>query len=299
MNKKINNKYIFNGDCMSLGLSLSGGGIKGAAHIGVLKALEEENIRIDYISGTSSGSIVATLYAIGYTPDEILNIFRRYGKELKYYDFKNLLKLVFGIIVKRKIIIEGLTDGKIIEKLMFSKCNERNILNIKNTKIPLLIPAVNMCTGEVYFFSSKLKTSRYSDNIKYIDNVELPSAVRASCGYPGVFTPYKLDGKKLIDGGVRENIPWKGLKEIGADKVISVVFEKQLEEKKDINIVDVIEGALNIMGHELANYELNGADSIITIKSKNVGLLQVDKIDDLYYEGYKQTKRQLKNNKNY
>ena len=56
---------------MKLGLALSGGGIKGAAHIGVLKAFEDENIKIDYISGTSSGSIVATLYAIGYKPEEI------------------------------------------------------------------------------------------------------------------------------------------------------------------------------------------------------------------------------------
>ena len=63
---------------MSLGLALSGGGIKGAAHIGVIKALEENNIKIDYISGTSSGSLIATMYAMGYTPDEMYNLFKKY-----------------------------------------------------------------------------------------------------------------------------------------------------------------------------------------------------------------------------
>ena len=68
---------------MNLGLALSGGGVKGAAHIGVLKALEEEKIKVDYIGGTSSGSIVATLYAAGYKPDEIYTIFRKYCKKIR------------------------------------------------------------------------------------------------------------------------------------------------------------------------------------------------------------------------
>lgn len=282
---------------MNLGLSLSGGGIKGAAHIGVLKALEEEKIKINYISGTSSGSIVATLYAIGYKPDEILNIFRKYGKKIKYYDYKKILKLFFGIILKRKIIIDGLTDGKVITDLMNKMCKEKNITNIKDVKIHLLIPAVSVCDGEIYFFSSILKRNTFSDNIQYIDNINLASAVRASCSYPGVFTPYKINGDKIIDGGVRENTPWKGLKEIGADKVIGVIFEKQIKEKNTINIIDVIENSLNIMGHELSNYELDGIDGIISIKTDNVGLLQVEKIDELYEEGYLQAKKQMKRTK--
>lgn len=279
---------------MNLGLSLSGGGIKGAAHIGVLKVLEEENIKINYISGTSSGSIVAALYAIGYKPDEIIEIFKKYGKKIKYFDYKNIIKLIAGIIIKREIIIKGLTEGKAIEKLMKEKCFEKGKININNTKIPLLIPAVNVHNGEVYFFSSKLTRSTFSDNIQYLNNVSIASAVRASCSYPGVFSPFRINGKDCIDGGVRENIPWKGLKAIGADKVISVIFEKEVKEKKNINIIDIIESSISMMGQELANYELEGVDKIIKIKTSNIGLLQTEKIDELYNEGYMQAKEQIK-----
>lgn len=294
-NKKYLVTYIFNGDSMKkqIGLSLSGGGAKGAAHIGVLKALEEEKIGINYISGTSSGSIVAGLYAIGYEPDEILEIFKTNAKKIKYYDLKNILKLIFGILFKRKIIIEGLSNGSTIEKLMKKKCLEKGIENIKKTRIPLLIPAVKVSNGEVTFFSSKLTRSSFSDEIEYIDNIDIPSAVRASCSYPGVFVPKNINGNKYIDGGVRENIPWKGLKEVGANTVVSVIFEKQIKEKSKINIVDIIEGSLNIMGHELANYELVGECEVLKIKTKDVGLLEIKKIDELYKMGYEQTKKQI------
>lgn len=279
---------------MNLGLSLAGGGVKGAAHIGVLKVLEEENIKIDYISGTSSGSIVASLYAIGFKPEEILEIFKKYGKRIRYFDYKNIIKLIWGIITKREIIIKGLTEGKVIEKLMEEKCIEKGKININNAKIPLLIPTVNAHTGEIYFFSSKLTRNTFSDNIQYLNNISIPSAVRASSSYPGVFSPFKINGNECIDGGVRENIPWKGLKAIGADKVISVVFEKEIKEKNNMNIIDVIESSISIMGQELANYELNGVDNIIKIKTKNIGLLQTEKIEELYREGYKQAKKQVK-----
>lgn len=79
---------------MKIGLCLAGGGIKGAAHIGAIKALEEENIRFDYVSGRSSESIVATLYAVCYCAENMYKLFKKYSKKIKYVDFKNILKTI-------------------------------------------------------------------------------------------------------------------------------------------------------------------------------------------------------------
>ena len=79
---------------MKFGVCLAGGGVKGAAHIGALKALEEEKIDIECISGTSSGSIVATLYSANYSTEEMLDIFNKYSKKIKYIDLKNIINII-------------------------------------------------------------------------------------------------------------------------------------------------------------------------------------------------------------
>ena len=88
------------------GLCLSGGGTKAAAHIGALRALEEENIKFDCVSGTSSGSIVATMYALGYTSQEMYEMFNKYSKKIKYIELRNILKIIYGLIFKGRIIID-------------------------------------------------------------------------------------------------------------------------------------------------------------------------------------------------
>ena len=139
---------------MELGLSLSGGGIKGAAHIGALAAIEEEKIKINYISGTSSGSIVASLYSMGYSPEEIYSIFKKYCKKIKYVKIANILKLIYGLIIKREIIISGLNNGKEIELLLKKYSRKKGIINIEDINLPLVIPSVNLQDGSVCIFSS-------------------------------------------------------------------------------------------------------------------------------------------------
>lgn len=283
---------------MKIGLSFAGGGIKGAAHIGVLKAFEEENIKIDYISGASSGSIIATLYAMGFNHKEILNIFKKYSEKIKYFEPRNIIKLIYGILIKRKIIIDGLNSGEIIEKIVNEIAHKKNIKKIKDIKMPLLIPSVDIHSGKVYFFCSKEKRIKYSDKIIYESNIEIGKAIRASCSYPLIFSPCKYKNTKLIDGGIRENIPWKGLKEIGADKVISIVFEKELSGNNFMNIVEVVGDSLDILSHELLNYEIIGTDYLLKIKTKNISLLDKTKIDELFNFGYKITKSKIKEIKN-
>lgn len=279
---------------MNVGICFAGGGVKGAAHIGVLKALEEENIKFDFISGTSSGSIIATLYSIGYSSDEIYEIFKKYNKKINYIEIKNIIKLIYGILIKRKIIITGLNSGKNIEKIINKMCNKKNINNINQINKKLLIPAINLYDGKVIFFSSINNRNTYSDKIVYLNDMNIGKAVRASCSYPGIFEPMKFNENNLIDGGIRENVPWKGLKENGADKVISIVFENEIKEVKNINIFDVINNSIELLCHELSNYELEGTDYLLKIKTKNISLLDKSKIEYLYNLGYIEAKGKIK-----
>ena len=281
---------------MSIGICFAGGGIKGVAHIGALKAFEEENIKFDYIAGTSSGSIVACLYSIGYNSNEIYEIFKKYINKINYFEIKNIIKLISGILIKRKIIITGLNSGKKIEKLINKECAKKEINNINQINKKLLIPCVNLKNGDVHIFSSIKNKNRkeYSDNIIYENNINIGKAVRASCSYPGVFSPCIIEDNYMVDGGIRENVPWKELKECGAQKVISIVFQNEIKEKNKIDMFDVISGSMELLCRELSNYELNGADYLIKIKTKNIQLLDKTKLDYLYNLGYIETKGKIK-----
>ena len=97
---------------MKYGICFSGGGIKAAAHIGAIKVFEENNIKFEYFSGTSSGSIIACLYALGFSSEEMLVFLKNYAKKIKYYETKNIFKLILNLIFLRKIGIKGFNSGK-------------------------------------------------------------------------------------------------------------------------------------------------------------------------------------------
>ncbi len=231
---------------------------------------------------------------MGFNYKQILILFKKYSKKIKYIDKKNILKIIYGILIKRKIIINGLNSGEIIEEIINEVAREKNIKKIKDIKMPLLIPSVDIYTGEIYCFCSKNIRSGLSDNIIFDSGIEIGKAVRTSCSYPLVFSPCRYKNTELIDGGIRENIPWKGLRDIGAEKVISIIFEKELDYNCCDNIIDVVGNSLEILSHELLNYEVKGTDYLLKIKTKNISLLDMKKIDELFEIGYKTTKSKIK-----
>lgn len=231
---------------------------------------------------------------MGFNYKEILILFKKYSKKIKYMDTKNILKLFYGILIKRKIIINGLNSGEIIEEIINEVASKKNIKKIKDIKMPLLIPSVDIYNGKIYCFCSKNIRNNYSDEIIFDNNIDVAKAVRASSSYPAVFSPCKYKNTELIDGGIRENIPWKELKEIGAEKVISVIFEKETKENCCENVIEVVGNSLGILSHELLNYEIIGSDYLLKIKTKNISLLDMEKIDELFNIGYKTTKLKIK-----
>ena len=137
------------------------------------------------ISGSSSGSIIATLFAEGYKVDEIYKIFNKYANEIKYYEYKNIFKLITGIFLKGKLIITGLSSGNKIIKYIEEFSKMKNIVNISDINFPLFISSVNLENGDTYIFTSQ--EIKKDEKIKYTNKISISNAVRASCSYPRDF----------------------------------------------------------------------------------------------------------------
>ena len=280
---------------MNLGLCLSGGGIKGIAHVGAIKALEEERVKFKYVSGTSSGSIIATLYACGFTTDEMYEIFTKYAKSIRYIDFENIKRFFKNIFTGKGIRIDGLNSGTRIKKIVNEVCMQKGISNIKQIKMPILIPAVDIYTDELCVFSNNINKNIKS-KIRYINDIDIGTAVQASCSYPGIFSPCQFNNKLFVDGGITENLPWKETKKAGANKVLSIVFEDKEPKKCCNNIFEIINKSFSLLCKELAHYEWDGTDYLLKIETNRVGLLEKSKMHELYEEGYLQTKKMLEDN---
>lgn len=280
---------------MNLGLCLSGGGIKGIAHVGAIKALEEERVKFKYVSGTSSGSIIATLYACGFTTDEMYEIFTKYAKSIRYIDFENIKRFFKNIFTGKGIRIDGLNSGTRIKKIVNEVCMQKGISNIKQIKMPILIPAVDIYTDELCVFSNNINKNIKS-KIRYINDIDIGTAVQASCSYPGIFSPCQFNNKLFVDGGITENLPWKETKKAGANKVLSIVFEDKEPKKCCNNIFEIINKFFSLLCKELAHYEWDGTDYLLKIETNRVGLLEKSKMHELYEKGYLQTKKMLEDN---
>lgn len=242
---------------------------------------------------------MASLYAMGFKSEEMYKIFKKYCRKIKYIDIGNILKLIISLLFTGQIHIDGLNSGKQIEKLINHIGKSKGIYNISDIKKPLVIPSVELCKGNVLCFTSCRNRNSFSDQIKYVNDVNIGKAVRASCSYPVVFSPCKFNNLKLIDGGIRENVPWKELRVLGADKVLSIMFDDEVEENCDKNLIEVASRSINLLCRELSNYEMEGADLVLKIKSDKVGLLDMSKIDELYNLGYEQTKKHINKILNY
>lgn len=277
-----------------LGIALSGGGVKGAAHIGVLKALEEENIKIDCISGTSSGSIVASLYACGYSPNEILMLFNRYLSTIIDYN-KNITLNLGAMLVTGRLNIKGLAKGSRLENILYKHFLSENVTNISNLNMPLAVPAVGLKEGNVnYYLSRKIDDNDINtdEKVNFFYNGQLSKIVRASSSFPGVFEPVVMDGRLLVDGGVLVNTPVSILKGMNADITLAVCFESSNNFTR-LNLISNMVRSFDIMAKELNKREIRKADIVITPKLGKVSMLNFKDINLIANAGYLATKEKI------
>ena len=221
-----------------IGLVLGGGGAKGGAEVGVLKVLEEAGIRPDYIVGTSIGSIVGCLYAAGYTPAELEEMFtqqewlslltdRRADLSGEPYKVKNGVTYIFGFpVIDKNNLTFGVLQGGRVEEVLDSMLAAKGCVKFNCLPIPFCCVAASMMEAEEVVLSKG----------------KLPRAVRASMAIPGIFKPVEIDGEKLVDGGMMNNLPVDVCREMGADFIIAVDLQQEKphnRESKD-NIITSI-----------------------------------------------------------
>ena len=261
---------------MKLGIALSGGGIRGIAHAGVLKALEDNNIKIDIIGGTSAGSLIASLYAMGYSPYYIYILFKRYSKELVEINSSLVMSGLGNFITKKKNTLKGLKTGQSIENIYNKIASKKGINNVSQIEMPLVIPTVDIKNCKEYIITNKIPEN-VKDTKQYITNITVGKAVRASSSFPAVFIPCDFEDRAFMDGGALDNVPVNEVRKQGADKVIAVKFDADTITK-DSNIMDIVMKTIDIMGSKISEESLEMSDLVLNVYTDKVGLLDTRKI---------------------
>ncbi len=271
---------------MKLGVALSGGGIRGIAHAGALKALEDNGIRIDIIGGTSAGALISSLYALGYSPYYIYILFKRYSKDIAGINSAPIISGIKNYMMSKKLEITGLKTGNSIEEVYNSLATRKGVRTIKDIRrMPLVIPAVDIEDAKEYIFTNRIpKTAE--DKSQYITDITIGKAVRASSSFPAVFCPCEFKTHKFLDGGVLDNVPVMEVKKQGADKVIAINFKAD-DIDKESNIMDLAMRTIDIMGNKISEENLENSDFVLTIKTDKTGLLDIEKLDSCYKYGYR------------
>lgn len=278
---------------MKNGIAFSGGGLKIFAHIGALKALEELGVEFDYTSGTSSGSVIAALYALGVKPSEMLEIISSRYKEIAQINARNVFGSAFKSILKNELKLKSLIDGSKIEMAMENMLNDEKFekITMKDVKKKLaIISCDTISTKEIVFLSEDFEIEN-TERTDYIVGANISKAVRASMSFPGVITPCDYGKYNLIDGGTVNNLPTKILKEMGAEKVLGICFKLNPYEPED----DILSVALrsadifSILNMSVAKKYLN---LLLELSILDTGLLDIKDVSNVVDLGYEETMAQ-------
>ena len=241
---------------LKIGLVLSGGGAKGAAHIGVIKVIEKNKIPIDYVVGTSIGAYVGGLYALGYSADDIEKIMLNLPWDESYSDFipRQLLSFENKKLRDRynMPLRLGFSNGQLKSSSGLLLGQSAGSLMKLSTNVVAKFDSFDHLAIPYRAVASDLA----SVNVFVINKGSLTKAMRASAAVPGVVEPVQIDGKLLVDGGISNNMPIDVVKAMGANVVIAVDIGSPLLMTKDINnTFDVFNQLSNILTNNTTQYQ--------------------------------------------
>ncbi|MTI47706.1 patatin-like phospholipase family protein [Sporosalibacterium faouarense] len=242
-------------DGHKIGLALGSGGARGLAHIGVLKALEEHDIKIDMISGCSAGALVGGLYCCGISPKMIADI-----------AFQLDMKTWVDLTVPKKGFIKGEKIQEIVKLL--TRCR-----NIEDLKIPFTAISTDLKVGQRYIFNKG----------------PLYRAIRASISVPGVFEPLRMGNKVLVDGAVIDRVPASVVKGMGSDIVIAVDVGFGAPQGKINHIIDVMLQSIDVMSRQISKRSFIKADILLEPSLTHIGGTKFNLVDECVEIGYNTT----------
>jgi NTE family protein len=221
--------YAGEGARPKVGLALGGGFARGIAHIGVLRVLEEHEIPIHCIAGTSVGALIAATYASGTPLDEM----ERQGQATRFSDFGRWTLSRMGMASNERLehFLHKFTPAEFFSQM----------------KLPLSIVATDLITGESVHFTDG----------------EIGPALRASCAYPGLFLPVEYRGRILVDGFLTETVPAEAALDLGAEIVIGVHLEPGLLRSAPRNTIEVISRSFSIIQSAAAQHWHSDVDILI------------------------------------
>ena len=275
---------------LKIGLALSGGGARGGAHVGVLKALEELDVKVDYIAGTSMGAIIGGLYASGYGAEEIEQILietdwnkgltdkparkdRTMRKKEQEYEF--LIPYRIGFNKGKFQLPLGAIEGQHLDQLFHRMLLPVVGINqFDRLPIPFRAVATDLVTGEVVVMSGG----------------SLPDTLRASMSVPGIFAPVNIDGHILVDGGMSNNLPVNVVREMGADIVIAVdISSPLLKEEQLTSFISVTEQLTNFLTRRTTEQQIESLgprDILIVPVLGDFSSTDFDGAEDIVHLGY-------------
>jgi NTE family protein len=214
---------------------------------------------------------------MGYSPHYIYALFKKYAKEIAYISNGTIINEIRRFIFNKKVRTNGIKDGKEIEEVYDKLALKKGVKKIKDIKMPLVIPTVDMAKAEEYVFTSK----ENKENKKYLSDISVGKAVRASSSFPVIMNPCKYKEHIFSDGGILNNVPVNHVKNMGADKVIAVTFDSN-QIKSDSNVMDIMMKTVDIMGDKISEENLKSSDYILEVPSDGTGLLDTSKIEFCY-----------------
>ena len=271
----------------AIGFALSGGGLQGIAHIGALKALYELGVRPQFVSGTSSGAAMAAICAMGMTPDEMRDFAKKHWKGLAEIDSGLIFKALATFIINKKVDKDGIKDGKLIADVIRDGMQQKGVGGFGDLPINLSVCTVDTLTTDECIFLTEDEHLE-NEHIRYITGAPLELAVRASMSFPAIYTTCSYGGYNFIDGGSKDNLPVKVLRDMGVGRVLAIGFDvTSYDPNAGLDgLIKVIWRALDVYSIDSTRESRKLADLSVEIKNESTKLFSMDSVDETINEGY-------------